>query len=132
MNARRDIAESRREYVPATTPIGAIARAAAFYEIEHCPKRGITSREIAEKYALGESWYEYEDSPRRVNMVEQLIRNELAKAYRAHKLVKLWSPSTGKLVRRKGHVVYVPPGIFLDLQVEHGIGMPDRKKWGFD
>lgn len=127
----REVAASRKEYSAGTTPVGAICRAATFYEINHLPRRGITSKEIAEKYHLGEVWYEYDDSPRRVNMVEQLIRNDLAQGYRERKLMKLWSPTTGKLVRRHGYVVYVKPGVFPDTQVEFGIGVPDRRRWGY-
>lgn len=128
---RKVVAVSRKEYSAGTTPIGAIARAASYYEVAHIPKRGLTSKEIADKYHLGETWYEYADSPRRVNMAEQLIRNELNAAFKQRKVMKLWSPTTGKLVKRNGYVVYVPPGVYPDTQVEFGIGLPDRRKWGF-
>lgn len=124
-------AASRREYSPATAKIYAIAQAATYYEIAHIPRRGITSKEIAEKYALGEIWYEYENSPRRVNMSEQLVRNELNKAFKERRAVKMWNSRTGGLIKRDGYVVYFKPDVFPKRQVEHGVGLPDPRRWGF-
>jgi hypothetical protein len=129
---KKEVARSRVQYSAPTTPIGAIARAAVFYEVAHIPKRGFTSKEIADKYHLGETWYEYEDSPRRVNLATQLIRNDLNQAFKERKIMKLWSPRTGKLVKRDGYIVFVPPGVFPDTQVEYGIGLPDRHRWGYE
>lgn len=93
----------------------------------HLPKRGITTDEIVEKYHLGEAWYEYEGQPRRVNLAGQLIRNELNRAYQQRKVVKLWSPRTGKLVRRGQCIVFFKPDVFPDKQVEFGVGVPDQR-----
>lgn len=123
-------AASRREISPAGTSLYMIIQAAVFFEVHRIPKRGITSKEIAEKYSLGEVWYEYENSTRRVNMVEQLIRNQLNKYYKERQLVKMWNSRNGRLIHRKNYVVYFKPDLFPDKQIEYHIGIPDRYKWG--
>lgn len=120
-------AASRREYTPATAKIYAIARAATFFELAHIPRKGITSKQIADKYALGEIWYEYENSPRRVNMSEQLVRNELNKAFKERRVVKMWNSRTGKLIKRDGYIVYFKPDMFPMRQVEYGQQLPDGR-----
>jgi len=112
-----------------TTSVGAMARAATYYEINHLARRGITSKEIVDRYGLGEIWYSYDGQDRRVNMAGQLVRNELNRYYKAHKVNKLWSRKTGGYVKREGFIVFVKPGTFPDLEVDAAQGLPDRAKW---
>ena len=118
---------SRVDYTATGTSTYRIAKLATFWEVNHIPRRGITSKEIADKYGLGETWYEYEDSPRRVNMSEQLVRNELNKYFRDRTVVKMMNFRTGKLIHRNGYVVYFKPDIFPMKQVEYGQPLPDGR-----
>lgn len=127
----RKVAGSRVEYSGTSISTWKLVKAAVYYEINHIPRRGITSKEIAERYSLGNIWYEYEGDPRRVNMVEQLIRNELNRYYKERAVVKMWNSRTGKLILRDGYIVYFKPDVFPKRQVEYGVGLPDPRRWGF-
>lgn len=119
----------RKEVEAPPAKLGALAKALVYYEINHLPKRGITSKEIVDKYKLGEVWYEYEGSKRRVNLSGQLVRNELNSYFKKFKIAKLWNRRTGDYVKRDGFIVFVNWGQNPDLQIDAATNLPDRAKW---